>query len=85
MATRKCKKHLNRMNAALAAYGIGWTPYPLYPNSTAISVDQNVWREALSPSLIREYWRLHPDHGLTADGMTYCDICCEYDDGVFHE
>jgi hypothetical protein len=86
MATLEQKAKLNYTNAALALYEIGWTPYPLFPNSTVVSVDLEVWLEELSPSVISQYWRLHPNHGLTAEGMTHPDFCWEYeDDAVLHE
>ena len=86
MATKDPKAKPNYTKAALAVYEIGGTPYPLFPNSTVVSVDPIVWLEELSPSLIRQYWRMHPNHGLGVDDMIPCDFCYEYDDdAVFHE
>lgn len=64
MARTSSKTTQNFTKAALALHEIGWTPYPLLPDSGEISVDVKRWTQGLSPRRIRDYWRMHPNHGL---------------------
>ena len=86
MAIKNSSLNEKIIKAALALHDIGYIPLPLFPNSDVVSVDFGVWIKTLSPSLIRQYWRLHPNHGLSTELFDKHNFCFEYDDdAVFHE
>jgi hypothetical protein len=51
---------------AMTMYSAGSIPIPLRPRSDRPAVGCDRWIEELSPDVIQQYWREHPNHGLGA-------------------
>lgn len=51
-------------DAALSYFSAGFPIIPIVPGSKKAAVKWDRWLNQLSESSIREYWGLHPDHGI---------------------